>query len=147
MSNVLFWGEDWFIFVVVMIFCCIEFLFVLVVVICVGVGESGQYMCIVLVDNDFECLVEMFVVELGVDYVVESILGIVVVCQVVFDVVFDGEFVVMVDDDVFFQFGWLDVLVDVWEDMGYFVVVMGYVEYVWLEGMDFWVVVGGFMRW
>ena len=146
MSNASPRGEDRSILVAVTTFRRTELLPALVAAIRAGAGESGQHMRIALVDNDPERSAETSAAELGVDYVAESTPGIAAARQAALDAASDGELVAMVDDDVLPQPGWLDALVDVWEDTGHPAVVMGYVEYVWPEGTDPWVVAGGFMR-
>lgn len=109
-------------------------------------GDSGERMRITLVDNDPSRSAEAVAAALGVGYVCEATPGIAAARQAALDAATDGELVAMVDDDVLPQEGWLDALVDVWASTGRPAVVMGYVEYVWPDGTDPWIVAGGFMR-
>lgn len=108
-------------------------------------GEAGARMRIALVDNDPERTAAAAAEELGVDYVSEPTPGIAAARQAALDAARTGELVAMVDDDVVPQAGWLDALLKVWSTE-HPAVVMGYVEYVWPEGTDPWIVAGGFMR-
>lgn len=106
---------------------------------------SGERMRIAVVDNDPDRSAAAVAGALGVDYVSEPVPGIAAARQAALDAARDGELVAMVDDDVVPQPGWLDALVDVWLAQRP-AVVMGYVEYVWPDGTDPWIVAGGFMR-
>lgn len=108
-------------------------------------GDAGARMRIALVDNDPEGSASAVAADLGVDYVSEPTPGIAAARQAALDTAREGELVAMVDDDVMPQPGWLDALLRVWETE-HPAVVMGYVEYVWPEGTDPWVIAGGFMR-
>lgn len=108
-------------------------------------GAAGTRMRIALVDNDPERSASAVAADLGVDYVSEPTPGIAAARQAALDAARGDELVAMVDDDVVPQPGWLDALVRVWATE-HPAVVMGYVEYVWPEGTDPWIVAGGFMR-
>lgn len=108
-------------------------------------GAAGARMRIALVDNDPERSASAVAADLGVDYVSEPTPGIAAARQAALDAARAGELVAMVDDDVVPQPGWLDALLRVWA-AEHPAVVMGYVEYVWPEGTDPWIVAGGFMR-
>ena len=108
-------------------------------------GAAGSRMRIALVDNDPERSASAVAAGLGVDYVSEPTPGIAAARQAALDAARAGELVAMVDDDVVPQPGWLDALLRVWA-AEHPAVVMGYVEYVWPEGTDPWIVAGGFMR-
>lgn len=108
-------------------------------------GDAGARMRIVFVDNDPERSASAIAADLGVDYVSEAAPGIAAARQAALDAARPGELVAMVDDDVVPQPGWLDALLRVWA-AEHPAVVMGYVEYVWPEGTDPWIVSGGFMR-
>lgn len=122
-----------------------ELLPALVAAIRAGAGEAGERMRIALVDNDPQRSAARCADELGVEYVSETTPGIAATRQAALDAACAGELVAMVDDDVVPQPGWLDALVDLWRAEQP-AVVMGYVEYVWPEGTDPWIVAGGFMR-
>lgn len=108
-------------------------------------GAAGPRIRIALVDNDPLRSAEAKASAVGVDYVSEPTLGIAAARQAALDAARDGELVAMVDDDVLPQPGWLDELLSVWlSDRP--AVVMGYVDYVWPEGTDPWIIAGGFMR-
>ncbi|MFK0402224.1 glycosyltransferase [Microbacterium sp. NPDC090225] len=108
-------------------------------------GDAGTRMRVALVDNDPERSASAVAAELGVDYVSEPTPGIAAARQAALDSARADELVAMVDDDVVPQPGWLDALLRVWA-AEHPAVVMGYVEYVWPEGTDPWIVAGGFMR-
>lgn len=109
-------------------------------------GESGERMRIALVDNDPSRSAEPVAAALDVTYVSEATPGIAAARQAALDAATADELVAMVDDDVLPQDGWLDALVSTWSTFGHPAVVMGYVDYVWPEGADPWIVAGGFMR-
>src|SRR5699024_8361651 len=81
----------------------------------------------------------------GVGYVPVARPGIAAVRQAALDHVRDGHLLVMIDDDLLPEPGWLDGLVSVWRNTGA-TAVMGYVRYVWPAGTDPWIKAGGFMR-
>lgn len=108
-------------------------------------GDATRRMRIAIVDNDPARSAEGTALELAVDYVSEPTPGIAAARQAALDAAREGELVAMVDDDVLPQAGWLDALLGVWE-AHHPAVVMGYVDYVWPEGTDPWIVAGGFMR-
>lgn len=122
-----------------------ELLAPLVAAIREGAGDAGGSMRIVLVDNDPERSASAHAQSLGVDYVSETTPGIAAARQAALDAARAGELVAMVDDDVVPCSGWLDALLRVWTAERP-AVVMGYVDYVWPEGTDPWIVAGGFMR-
>ncbi|MHC9046437.1 glycosyltransferase family 2 protein [Microbacterium saperdae] len=108
-------------------------------------GTLAADIRIALVDNDPEKSAAPLAHELDVDYIHEPTPGIAAARQAALDGARDGELVAMVDDDVVPQPGWLDALVRVWT-ASHPAVVMGYVDYVWPEGTDPWIIAGGFMR-
>jgi len=118
----------------------------LVAAIRAGAGASADRMRIAFVDNDPAQSAESVAAELGVTYLSEPTPGIAAARQAALDAASAGELVAMVDDDVVPLNGWLDALVETWSAHGRPAVVMGYVEYVWPEGTDPWIVAGGFMR-
>lgn len=110
-----------------------------------NLGPVATDVRIALVDNDPEGSAASKAQELGVEYIHEPTPGIAAARQAALDGARDGELVAMVDDDVVPQPGWLDALVAVWT-ASHPAVVMGYVDYVWPEGTDPWIIAGGFMR-
>lgn len=100
---------------------------------------------ILLVDNDPRTSAAEVAQRLGVGYLSEPTPGIAAVRQAALDAADADELTVMIDDDVFPEDGWLRGLVDVWRETRA-AVVMGFVLYVWPEGTDPWIAVGGFMR-
>jgi glycosyltransferase involved in cell wall biosynthesis len=106
---------------------------------------EGRPTRILLVDNDPETSARAVAAELGVEYLSEPTPGIAAVRQAALDAAADDELVVMIDDDVFPEDGWLAGLVDVWRDTRA-AIVMGFVRYVWPDGTDPWIAAGGFMR-
>ena len=107
--------------------------------------SAGTRTRILLVDNDPETSARAVAAELDVEYLSETTPGIAAVRQAALDAARDDELVVMIDDDVFPEDGWLRGLVDVWIETRA-AVVMGFVRYVWPEGTDPWIAAGGFMR-
>ena len=138
-------NEDPSVLVAVTTFRRAELLPPLVAAIRAGAGASAERMRIALIDNDPARSAEQVAATLGVDYVSEPTPGIAAARQAALDAA-RGELVAMVDDDVVPQAGWLDALLSVWTSNGHPAVVMGYVDYVWPEGTDAWIVAGGFMR-
>ncbi|PRB17241.1 glycosyltransferase family 2 protein [Microbacterium sp. MYb62] len=138
--------EDRSVLVAVTTFRRTELLSPLVAAIRAHAGDSGRNMRIALVDNDPMRSAEQTATSLGVDYVSEPTPGIAAARQAALDAATPGELVAMVDDDVLPQEGWLDALLSIWAASDHPAVVMGYVEYVWPEGTDPWIVAGGFMR-
>lgn len=108
-------------------------------------GAAGSRIRIALVDNDPLRSAEAHASAFSVGYVSEPMPGIAAARQAALDAARDGELVAMVDDDVLPQPGWLDALLSVWSSDRP-AVVMGYVDYVWPEGTDSWIIAGGFMR-
>ena len=100
---------------------------------------------ILLVDNDPDRSAEPKAVELDVDYVAEPKPGIAAARQAALDAGRPDELVVMIDDDLMPEPGWLAGLVDAWAAHRP-AVVMGFVRYVWPQGTDPWIAAGGFMR-
>ncbi|MCR8670987.1 glycosyltransferase [Agrococcus sp. HG114] len=100
---------------------------------------------ILLVDNDPDLSAASTARELGVEHVAEPTPGIAAARQAALDAAAPGELVVMIDDDLEPEHGWLAGLVDAWTAHRP-AVVMGYVRYVWPEGTDPWIAAGGFMR-
>lgn len=122
-----------------------ELLAPLIAAIRTNLGPEATDVRIALVDNDPERSAASAANELGVEYIHEPTPGIAAARQAALDGARDGELVAMVDDDVVPQPGWLDALVRVWTT-SHPAVVMGYVDYVWPEGTDPWIIAGGFMR-
>lgn len=131
--------------VVVTTFRRTELLAPLIGAIRANLGTLAPRVRIALVDNDPEQSAAMKAHELGVEYIHEPTPGIAAARQAALDGAHDGELVAMVDDDVVPQSGWLEALVSVWT-LSRPAVVMGYVDYVWPEGTDPWIIAGGFMR-
>ncbi len=100
---------------------------------------------IAVVDNDPERSAEPVTAGHAAAYFAEATPGIAAVRQRALDEAQEGELVIMVDDDVFPEEGWLDALVDTWERTRA-TAVLGYVRYVWPEGTDPWITAGGFLR-
>lgn len=99
---------------------------------------------VVVVDNDPARSAET-ILPSSVRYLPEATPGIASVRQRALDDAHPGELVIMVDDDVFPEEGWLTSLLDTWYSHRA-TAVLGYVRYVWPEHADPWVVAGGFMR-
>lgn len=131
--------------VVVTTFRRTELLAPLIGAIRANLGTLAPRVRIALVDNDPEQSAAEKAHELGVEYIHEPTPGIAAARQAALDGAHDGELVAMVDDDVVPQSGWLEALVSVWA-LSRPAVVMGYVDYVWPEGTDPWIIAGGFMR-
>jgi len=100
---------------------------------------------ILVVDNDPQQSAAATAASLGVEYLAEATPGIAATRQAALDAAAPGELVVMIDDDLVPEPGWLAGLVDVWLEHRP-AAVMGFVRYVWPEGTDPWVAAGGFMR-
>lgn len=99
----------------------------------------------VVIDNDPEGSAAAAAGEAGVGYVAEPTPGIAAARQRALDVAGPDQLVVMLDDDLVPEPGWLQGLIDAWAPTSP-AVVMGYVRYVWPEGTDPFVSGGGFMR-
>lgn len=100
---------------------------------------------LVVVDNDPDRSAEQTASTLGADYLAEPIPGIAANRQAALDAATAEELVVMIDDDLMPEPGWLEGLVDAWLRFQP-AAVMGYVRYVWPEGTDPWIAAGGFVR-
>ncbi|MET4099757.1 succinoglycan biosynthesis protein ExoM [Agrococcus sp. UYP10] len=100
---------------------------------------------ILLVDNDPDRSAQGVAESLGVEYLAEPIPGIAATRQAALDAAAPDELVVMIDDDLVPEPGWLAGLVAVWAAHRP-TAVMGYVRYVWPEGTDPWIAGGGFVR-
>lgn len=100
---------------------------------------------LLLVDNDPDRSAAGTAAELGVEHLAEPTPGIAATRQAALDAAAEHELVVMIDDDLVPEPGWLSGLVDTWLAHRP-TVVMGYVRYVWPEGTDPWVAGGGFLR-
>lgn len=100
---------------------------------------------IVIVDNDPDETARPVAQEFDVGYVAEHEPGIAAVRQRALDIAEPGELVVMIDDDLVPEEGWLRALVATWQEHRA-TVVMGFVRYVWPPGTDPLIVAGGFMR-
>ncbi|KJQ53366.1 glycosyltransferase family 2 protein [Microbacterium sp. SA39] len=122
-----------------------ELLPALVAAIRAHAGSAIGRVRIAIVDNDPLRSAVDIATDAGVDYVSEPTPGIAAARQAALDAARVGELVAMVDDDVMPQAGWLETLIEVWASHRP-AVVMGYVEYVWPDGTDPWIVAGGFMR-
>lgn len=100
---------------------------------------------ILLIDNDPDRSAESTAARLGLEYLAEPVPGIAAARQAALDTGCTDELVVMIDDDLMPEHGWLAGLVDAWSAHRP-AVVMGFVRYVWPEGTDPWIAAGGFMR-
>ncbi|MDR7234322.1 glycosyltransferase [Agrococcus sp. BE272] len=100
---------------------------------------------ILLVDNDPAGSARDVARALAADYLLEETPGIAAARQAALDAAAGDELVVMLDDDLMPEPGWLEGLVDAWRQHRA-AAVMGYVRYVWPEGTDPWIAAGGFMR-
>ncbi|WP_405218074.1 glycosyltransferase family 2 protein [Agrococcus sp. Ld7] len=100
---------------------------------------------LLLVDNDPDRSAEQAAAALGVTYLPEPLPGISAARQAALDAARADELVVMIDDDLVPEPGWLGGLIEAWRGHTP-TVVMGYVRYVWPEGTDPWIAAGGFMR-
>lgn len=100
---------------------------------------------LLLVDNDPAQSAQPVAAALGVDYLAEPVPGISATRQAALNAATEDELVVMIDDDLVPEQGWLSGLVGAWHRYRP-TVVMGYVRYVWPEGTDPWIAAGGFMR-
>ncbi len=100
---------------------------------------------IVVIDNDPAMSAESATRNAGAEYLFEPTPGIAAVRQCALDHARTDELVVMVDDDVFPEPGWLASLVAAWRPTRP-AAILGYVRYVWPSGTDPWIAAGGFMR-
>lgn len=100
---------------------------------------------ILVVDNDPAGSAASAATACDAAYVCESIPGIAAARQRALDEAEQDELVVMIDDDLVPESGWLRELVRVWQETRA-TAVMGYVRYVWPDGTDPWIAAGGFMR-
>lgn len=100
---------------------------------------------ILVVDNDPDRSAEAVAASSAVAYLSEARPGIAAVRQAALDAATAEELVVMIDDDVVPEPGWLAGLTEVWESVGATAVV-GFVQYVWPDGTDPWIAAGGFLR-
>lgn len=100
---------------------------------------------LLVVDNDPARSAEAIASSSGVDYAHQPIPGIAAVRQLALESTRPGDLLIMVDDDVFPEPGWLHALLRTWEECRP-TAVLGYVRYVWPEGTDPWVAAGGFLR-
>lgn len=100
---------------------------------------------ILLVDNDPDESAVAVAAALGVEHLAEPTPGIAATRQAALDAAAEHELVVMIDDDLVPEPGWLAGLVDTWVEHRP-AVVMGYVRYVWPAGTDPWIAGGGFLR-
>jgi len=100
---------------------------------------------LLLIDNDPERSAAAVASELDVPYLAQPTPGIAATRQSALDAAEPDELVVMIDDDLVPEPGWLAGLIDAWSQHRP-AVVMGYVRYVWPEGIDPWIAAGGFMR-
>ncbi|WP_405218073.1 glycosyltransferase family 2 protein [Agrococcus sp. Ld7] len=100
---------------------------------------------ILIVDNDPEESARAVAATLDAGYLAEPTPGIAAARQAALDSAAPNELVVMIDDDLLPEPGWLAGLVDAWQTYRP-AAVMGFVRYVWREGTDPWIAAGGFMR-
>ena len=100
---------------------------------------------IVLVDNDPDRSAEPVARATGVEYVSEKTPGIAHVRRRALALGDPDGLVVMLDDDLSPQPGWLRGLISTWATYRPTVVV-GFVRYEWPEGTDPWLTQGGFLR-
>src|SRR5690625_1288447 len=100
---------------------------------------------IVLFDNDPVGSAGPVADHLAAGYVPVPTPGIAAVRQAALDHAQGTDLLVMVDDDLLPEPGWLQGLVDAWRKTAA-TAVMGYVRYVWPSGTDPWVEAGQFMR-
>lgn len=100
---------------------------------------------IVIIDNDPHESARSVADGLGVEYEPEHEPGIAAARQRALDVAARGELVVMIDDDLLPEDGWLADLITTWTSHRP-AVVMGFVRYVWPPDTDPLVAAGGFMR-
>lgn len=100
---------------------------------------------VLLVDNDPQRSAEQVAKALHVEYLHQPEPGIAATRQAGLDAAAPDELVVMIDDDLAPEPGWLAGLIDAWRHHRP-AVVMGYVRYVWPDGTDRWIAAGGFMR-
>lgn len=105
----------------------------------------GQAWRIVLVDNDPERSAEPIASRLQVDYDSQPVPGIGPTRQRALDLAAHDELVIMIDDDLVPEAGWLVAMISTWSATSAAVVV-GFVRYVWPEGTLPWIAAGGFMR-
>ncbi|WAC65570.1 glycosyltransferase [Agrococcus sp. SL85] len=117
----------------------------LVAAIAADAAEAPAQWRILLVDNDPEASARETAAALGVGHLHVPAPGIAAARQAALEAAEGDELVVMIDDDLVPEPGWLAGLVETWQahrpDA-----VMGFVRYVWPEGTDPWVAAGGFMR-
>lgn len=117
----------------------------LVAAIAADAAEAPAQWRILLVDNDPEASARAAAAALGVGHLHVPTPGIAAARQAALEAAEGDELVVMIDDDLVPEPGWLAGLVETWRahrpDA-----VMGFVRYVWPEGTDPWVAAGGFMR-
>lgn len=100
---------------------------------------------VALVDNDPEQSARQVAVDERVDYYAEPRPGIAATRQRALDAGEPDELLVMIDDDVEPETGWLSGLLSTWEKSRP-TVVMGFVHYVWPADADPLIAAGGFMR-
>lgn len=100
---------------------------------------------VLVVDNDPHRSAEPLAADRRHTYIHEAMPGIAAARQAALDAAQQDELLVMIDDDVLPEEGWLAGLVDVWADHAP-TVVMGYIRYVWPAESDPWFAAGGFMR-
>lgn len=100
---------------------------------------------VLLLDNDADASARPIAAQLGTDYRVEPTPGIAAARQAALDAAGDDELIVMIDDDLMPEEGWLSHLLTAWQTYRP-TAVMGFVRYVWPEGTDPRIAEGGFMR-
>ena len=108
-------------------------------------ARSGLGVRLLVVDNNPDRDAGQTAAALGVDYAWQPIPGIPAARQAALDAAADDELLVMLDDDLVPEPGWLRGLLEPWRASGA-TAVMGYVRYVWPASTDPWISSGGFMR-
>lgn len=109
------------------------------------IERTDAHTRILVLDNDPERSAEAVAASIAAPYAAQPDPGIAATRQAGLNAAADDELVVMIDDDLVPEPGWLAGLLDAWHQHRP-AVVMGYVRYVWPAGTDPWVAAGGFMR-
>lgn len=100
---------------------------------------------VLLVDNNPDQSARSTATSMGVEYLAEPTPGIAAARQAALDAADPSDLLVMLDDDLIPEPGWLSGLLEAWSSSRA-TAVMGYVRYVWPDGTDPWIAAGGFMR-
>lgn len=107
---------------------------------------AWQDISVLVVDNDpLGTARNVATARSGVKYVIETVPGIAAARQRALDEVPGNALLACLDDDVLPSGDWLGPLVGAWESYSA-TIVAGYVEYVYPDAIEAWVVEGGFMR-